>query len=95
MEGNKALLIDRPKTYKEKLEVKIEVVKELVEVRLGPTEKKVTRVGCTQNSQQKHDLTKLLASQRSNFVFHLEDMIGINLEIASYRLSVDPSFPLV
>jgi hypothetical protein len=75
--------------------VKIEVAKELVEVCLGPTEKKVTRVGCTLNSQQKHDLTKLLVSQRSSFTFHLEDMPGISPEIASYRLNVDPNFSLV
>jgi hypothetical protein len=62
MKGNKALLIDRPETYIEKPEVKTEVVKEIVEVSLGPTEKKLTRVGCTLNSQHKHDLTELLVS---------------------------------
>jgi len=95
MKGNKVLLIDCPETYGEKPEVKTEVAEELVEVYLGPTEKKVTRVGCTLNSQQKHDLTELLVSQRSNFAFHPENMPGINPEIASYRLNVDPSFPLV
>jgi len=95
MKGNKALLIDRPETYREKPVVKTEVAEELVEVCLGPTEKKVTIVGCTLNSQQKHDLTKLLVSQRNNFTFHPEDMPGISPEIASYRLNVDPNFSLV
>jgi hypothetical protein len=93
LKGKNALLINRLQAYEEKPEVIIEAAEELVEVRLGSTNKEVTRVGCTLNSQQKHDLTELLVSQKSNFAFHPEDLPGINPEIASHRLNIDPSFP--
>jgi len=95
LKGKKALLIDRPETYEEKPKVRIEVVEELVKVCLGPREKEVTKVGCTLNSQQKQDLTELLVSHRGNFAFYPEDIPGISSEIASHRLSVNPSFPSV
>ena len=47
LKGKKALLVDYPETYGEKPEVRTEVAKELVEVCLGPTEKEVTKIGCT------------------------------------------------
>jgi hypothetical protein len=45
------MLIDRPETYEEKPEVRIEAAEELVEVCLGPREKEATKVGCTLNNQ--------------------------------------------
>jgi len=92
LKGKKALLVDYPEIYGEKPEVRTEVAEELVEVCLGPTEKEVIRMGCTLDGQQKHAITELLVSQRSNFAFNPEDMLGISPELASYRLSIDPSF---
>jgi hypothetical protein len=51
LKGKNALLINRLQAYEEKPEVIIEAAEELVEVRLGSTNKEVTRVGCTLNSQ--------------------------------------------
>jgi hypothetical protein len=62
---------------------------------LGPREKEVTKVGYTLNNQQKQHLTELLVSHRGNFAFRSKDVPGISSKIASHRLSVNPSFPLV
>jgi hypothetical protein len=51
LKGKKTMLIDRPETYEEKPEVRIEAAEELVEVCLGPREKEATKVGCTLNNQ--------------------------------------------
>lgn len=51
LKGKKALLVNYPEIYNEKPEVRTKVAEELVEVCLGPTEKEVTRMGCTLDGQ--------------------------------------------